>query len=69
MHDRAAPAFHGKHRLPAYYEALATQIKLHRRTITLRELAEKLNAARLTTPTGLLWDRARLANHIRNSNI
>jgi hypothetical protein len=69
MHDRATPAFHGKLRQPAYYEALTTQIKLHRRSITLRQLAEKLNAKLLTTPTGLFWNRARLANFIRNTGI
>ena len=69
MDDRVAPAFHGKQRSAAYYENLTTQIKLHRRTMTLRELAERFNSKLMTTPTGLIWNRARLANFIRNSNI
>lgn len=70
MHEeRATPAFHGKLRQPEFYEAAVTIIKRHRRLVTLREVAEKLNAANLTTPTGLSWNRARLANFIIGNSI
>lgn len=66
---RATPAFHGRLRQPDFYTAAVTIIKQHRRLMTLREVAEKLNAASLTTPTGLSWNRARLANFIIGNGI
>ena len=70
MYDqRATPAFHGRLRQPDFYAAVVAVIKRHRRLMTLREVATKLNAASLTTPTGLSWNRARLANFIIGNNI
>ncbi|MBQ5946409.1 hypothetical protein [Massilia sp. ST3] len=66
---KAPPGFAAKLRLPEYYEAVTTTIKLHRRTITLREVAAKLNAKNLTTPAGRVWTRQNLASFIRNNNI
>jgi len=70
MHDqRATPGFHAKLRTPEYYETVITTIKQHRRQVTLREVAAKLNAKSLTTPTGLIWDRQKLASFIRNNKV
>lgn len=66
---KAPPGFAAKLRTPEYYEAVTTTIKLHRRTVTLREVAARLNAKNLTTPSGLIWNRQRLACFIRNSKI
>lgn len=67
--QKATPAFHGKLRTADFYEAVNTTIRQHRRTATLREIAEKLNAKLLTTPSGLVWSRSRVANYLRNTGI
>lgn len=65
----AAPSFHGKLRTPEFYTAISSVIKANGRMTTLRKHAERLNQLGLTTPSGLVWNRDRVRNFIKNTNL
>ncbi|RNF30683.1 hypothetical protein NM04_11215 [Massilia aurea] len=69
MTDKAAPAFAGKLRTESYYITTDATIRSLRRTVTNREMAERLNAKNMTTPSGKVWDRQRVAQYIRSRAI
>jgi len=65
----AEPAFHGRLRTPAYYEAVTSAIRALGRMATLRAIASRLNELGHTTPSGLTWNRERVRSYMRNTNL
>jgi hypothetical protein len=63
------PAFGGKLKTPAFYDAVNSCIRVLRPYSTLRTIANHLNSVGLKTATGLIWNRERLANYIRNTSL
>ena len=60
--------FGGKHMPATYYDELQRLIAELQPASTLRSLSDVLNGKNLTTPTGLKWNKSRLANFIRLAN-
>lgn len=58
-------SFGGKHQPDTYYQEVLAFIFKLKPVSTLRSLSDALNEAGFTTPTGLAWDKPRLANFIR----
>jgi hypothetical protein len=65
---KAAPAFGGKHNLPAYYATVDSIIAVLRPASSLRLIAAHLNTHGFKTPSGMDWSRDRVANYIRNKS-
>jgi len=65
----ALPAFHAKLRTPEFYATITSIIRAGGRITRLRAHAERLNALGLTTPSGLPWNKERVRNYIRNTNL
>lgn len=64
---KAVPAFAGRVCVPAYYAAVSAIYRHMRDKFTLRQICFQLNAENYRTPTGLEWNRSRLANFIKNA--
>ena len=64
----ARPQFGGKLNVDSYYREVNAVIKVLRPTASLRIISEHLNGQGFKTPTGLDWNRDRLANHIKTSH-
>lgn len=65
----ATPQFGGKLNTAAYYDSINSIIKVMRPMATLRTVASHLNTAQFLTPSGLTWNRERLANYLRSTAI
>lgn len=63
----AVPAFGARICVPAYYAAVSAIYRHMSGTSTLRQICFQLNAENYRTPSGLEWNRSRLANFIRNA--
>jgi len=63
------PAFGGKTRTDEYYAQVNAIVATLRATASQRTIAEHLNRFGFRTPRGMLWDRQRLANYLRNTAI
>lgn len=63
----ARPKFGGRLNVDSYYRQTSEIIKVLRPTASLRIISDHLNGQGFKTPTGLDWNRDRLANHIRTS--
>lgn len=63
------PQFGGKLRSDEYFSAVNTVIATLRNRATLRTICLHLNALNLTTPSGLEFNRARLANYLQQNEI
>lgn len=63
---QAKPAFGAKKMQPEYYVAVNGILAVLRPVATLRVMAQHLNNAGYTTPSGLPWCRARLATYLRS---
>jgi hypothetical protein len=63
------PRFGGKVRPDFYYEQVNSVIEMLRPTASQATIAAYLNKCGLRTPRGLLFDRQRLANYLRNTSI
>jgi hypothetical protein len=61
------PTFGGRLRASAYYDQVLAFITPLRETLTLNAICTALNTAGLTTPSGLIWNKVRLANFIRSA--
>lgn len=61
------PTFGGRVRAPAYYNQILAFVTPLRETLTLRAICTSLNTAGLTTPSGLAWNKVRLANFLRSA--
>jgi hypothetical protein len=61
------PTFGGRVRASDYYDQIVAFITPLRETLTLRAICAALNTAGLTTPSGLPWNKVRLANFIRSA--
>lgn len=69
LNQEARPQF-GAHKMqPAYYSQVAAFAQSLRPTKTLRQIAEMLNAAGYRSPTGLPFDRQRVANFMRSRSV
>jgi hypothetical protein len=64
--QNAIPAFGKPLRMPDYYVAVDGVISILRPYSTLRTVSNHLNAQGLKTPTGLEWNRERVAQYIRH---
>lgn len=70
LDPHAAPAaFGAKLKSAAYYAAVNSIIGVMRPLATLRTLSCHLNTAQFLTPSGLIWNRSRLANYLRNTAV
>jgi hypothetical protein len=68
-HLRSKPKF-GKPRMqPEYYTTINGIISVLRDTATLKVIANHLNSAGTTTPTGLQWSKPRLANYLNKNDL
>jgi hypothetical protein len=65
----AIPQFGGKLDTAAYYDAVTSIIKVMRPMATLRTVADHLKLAGFVTPSGLTWNRERLANFLRSTAV
>lgn len=63
------PSFGGRLRTQTYYEGVNSIIHNMRPLATLRTIAKHLNTAQFLTPSGLQWNRERLANYLRSTAI
>lgn len=63
------PTFGGRLNTPQYYSSVDSICRMLRPAATLRTIANHLNAAGFKTPSGLIWDRQRVANYLRNKSI
>jgi hypothetical protein len=63
---QAKPAFGAKKMLPEYYSAVNSILAVLRPVATLRVMAAHLNNAGYSTPSGLPFDRQRLAAYLRS---
>lgn len=61
------PQFGAKLKPAQYYTTVRDIYNTLRPVASLRVISQHLNAANLTTPTGLPFNRVRLANFIRGS--
>lgn len=59
------PTFGGPLQPSTYYAEIFSFVAPLRDRITLRAICEALNNAGLTTPSGLPWNKVRLANFVR----
>ncbi|MQA37849.1 hypothetical protein [Rugamonas aquatica] len=66
---QAPPTFGGKLNNDRYYEAVMNTINALRPASSLRAIANHLTAAGFLTPTGLPWNRLRVAAFIRNTTL
>jgi hypothetical protein len=64
-----SPSFGGKLQSPAYYAGCNSIIATLRKMATLRTISNHLNRAGFLTPTGLEWNKDRLANYLRSTAI
>jgi hypothetical protein len=64
---KAAPGFGSKHNLPHFYTTVNSVIAVLRPASSLRLIANHLNAHGFRTPSGLEWNRDRVATYIRNN--
>ena len=62
------PTFGGRLRASAYYTQVLSFVTPLRETQTLSAICAALNTAGLTTPSGLAWNKVRLANFLRTPN-
>lgn len=65
----AIPRFGAPYCPPAYYEMCDSILAALRPYSTLRACAAHLTAQNLLTPSGLPWDRRRVASYIRNRKL
>lgn len=65
----AIPRFGAPYCTPAYYQTVDGILAVLRPCSTLRTIAAHLTAQNLRTPSGLSWDRRRVASYIRNRKL
>lgn len=58
------PSFGGRLQTPEFYASVNGVINTLRKVASLRTIAEALNQAGLSTPTGMTWNKGRLANYL-----
>jgi hypothetical protein len=63
---QATPSFGGRLNNQSYYDAVSGIIRVLRPASSLRIIANHLNKAQFLTPSGLPWNRDRVANFLRN---
>lgn len=66
---KSCPQFGGKLNVSTYYENVSRIINHMRGKFTLRAICYQLNAENYRTPTGLEFNRSRLANFIRTAAV
>lgn len=66
-YESSAPTFGGKLRDISYYAQVTNIIRILRDKTSLRLIAEHLNRNQFTTPSGLLWTRARVSEYIKST--
>lgn len=64
-----SPSFGGKLQSPEFYASVNSIIATLRKRATIRTIANHLNRAGFSTPTGLSWTKSRLANYLRSTAI
>jgi hypothetical protein len=64
---KAAPAFGGKHNTQHYYTCINSILAVLRPASSLRVIGNHLNTHGFKTPSGLEWNRDRVATYIRNN--
>lgn len=67
--DVLPPSFGGRLRNEAYYTNTSNVIRILRGRASLRIIAQHLNSQNITTPTGLPFNRDRLARYIKSNKI
>ena len=63
------PSFGGRHNTASYYEDVSRCIASMRGKFTLRAMCFHLSAQGYKTPSGLEFNRSRLANFIRTAAV
>lgn len=58
------PSFGGKLQSPEFYSGVNSIVATLRNVATLRTIAEALNQAGFSTPSGMIWNKSRLANYL-----
>ena len=66
---QSRPSFGGKLKQPEFYASVDSILAVLRPTATLRVMAEHLNRAGFTTPSGLIWTRSRVASYLRTTTL
>lgn len=61
------PSFGSKLNTQEYYSSINSIIAVLRPLSTLRTIALQLNTANFSTPSGLSWNRGRVANFLQSS--
>lgn len=56
--------FGGKLQTPEFYSATNGFINTLRNVASLRTIADALNQAGFSTPSGMMWNKGRLANYL-----
>lgn len=69
LNPQARPAFASKKMQPAYYAQITAYVQSLQPTKTLRQIADLLNQAGYRSPTGLPFDRQRVANIMRSRSV
>lgn len=66
MQDQFAiqPSFGGKLQSPEFYSSVNSIIATLRNVATLRTISDALNQAGFSTPSGMIWNKGRLANYL-----
>jgi hypothetical protein len=67
--DVLPPSFGGRLRTENYYTNISNVIRILRGRSSLRVIAMHLNSQGFTTPTGLPFNRDRLARYIKSNTI
>lgn len=65
----AVPAFGGRRKTEAYYTMVSNIVRVLKDKASLSTISLHLNAQGLTTPTGLPFNRFRLARYIKSNTI
>lgn len=67
--DVLPPSFGGRLRTENYYTNTSNAIRILRGRSSLRIIAQYLNSQGITTPSGLPFNRDRLARYIKSNKI
>lgn len=62
-----APIFGAKLRDSAYYAQVSNIIRILRKQSSLRIIGDHLTRQGFTTPSGLVWTKARVADYIKST--
>lgn len=65
----ARPGFGKPRCIPAYYVAINSCLAVLRPVATLQTIAQHLNTAGFTSPSGLPWTKQRVATYLRGADL